>query len=85
MKELLLVVAFLSASAQAEYNQTKCDIYKWEPVETSTQMIKNDYKKITGHDIWDENDINGIGYSMYCDKNFDNSLLLKVYGDPDEQ
>lgn len=84
MKELLLVVAFLSASAQAEYNQPKCDIYKWEPVEASTQMIKSDYKKITGHDIWDENDINGIGYSMYCDKNFDNSLLLKVYGDPDE-
>ncbi|QPB12274.1 hypothetical protein [Providencia phage PSTCR6] len=85
MKELLLVIAFLSASAQAGYDQAKCDIYMSEPGESSTQMIKDDYKKITGHDIWDENDINGIGYSMYCNKNFDNSLLLKVYGDPDEQ
>lgn len=80
IQSIILSSLIVCGVAHAGYDDEKCDIYLSGDFDIIVPMIKSEFKKITGKEIFDEHDVMGIGYSMLCNEDFDNSKLLHVYG-----
>lgn len=73
----LLILSLLPLSAFSMYDFDKCEKYMMGEPEVE-QMVKDEFKKYTNEDIL-QDEINGAGYSLFCEKDFDNSKVGMIY------